>query len=397
YYSIGQAGEGLPFLYLAYRYVKPGGVIAFVLPRNLLAGTSWFLARALLAHKFHLKYVIVSSDGERGYNFSESTSLSECLVVARRVEEHSPEEETVFVNFYRKPQGVLEALLRAEEIARGRAEGAAVFKAKRGELLKNIDNLNRFAALPEDSTLSIALKVLEGDLGIVKVPVTRLGELVESMGIHSTLFHQLFHVERGEPKQYPLLYGGEEGNRLRMLARPNAEGRPRSRRAAELFSRLSARLLLPDRVWLDTAHVIAVFSEKPLLSNVFHPVRLRGGEEAEKALALWLNTTWGLLAYLVSREETRGRWMRLTQTQWKLLPVLDTKALESRLARLAEAFDRVAEREPKRIPQQFRGDEVRTEIDLAFLEAMGVSRSEAIPKLAELYRAVDLAFRRWIS
>ncbi|MEN2999231.1 MAG: hypothetical protein ABDH61_01445, partial [Acidilobaceae archaeon] len=46
YYSIGQAGEGLPFLYLAYRYVKPGGVIAFVLPRNLLAGTSWFLARA---------------------------------------------------------------------------------------------------------------------------------------------------------------------------------------------------------------------------------------------------------------------------------------------------------------------------------------------------------------
>ncbi|MEN2999172.1 MAG: DNA methyltransferase, partial [Acidilobaceae archaeon] len=92
YCDISRAGEGLPFLYLAYRYVKPGGVIAFVLPRNLLAGTSWFLARALLASKFHLKYVIVSSDGERGYNFSESTSLSECLVVARRVEEHSPEE-----------------------------------------------------------------------------------------------------------------------------------------------------------------------------------------------------------------------------------------------------------------------------------------------------------------
>lgn len=84
YLSIGQAGEGLLFLYLAYRYVKPGGVIAFVLPRNVLSGVSWFLARALLASRFHVKYVIVSSDTsdtEDGYNFSEGTSLSEALIV----------------------------------------------------------------------------------------------------------------------------------------------------------------------------------------------------------------------------------------------------------------------------------------------------------------------------
>ncbi len=59
YLNIGQAGEGLLFLYLAHRFIKDGGVVAFVLPRNLLMGVSWFLARVLLATKYHLKYVII--------------------------------------------------------------------------------------------------------------------------------------------------------------------------------------------------------------------------------------------------------------------------------------------------------------------------------------------------
>jgi len=102
---------GLLSLYLAYRYVKPGGVIAFVLPRNLLSGVSWFLARMLLANKFHLRYVIVSSDAEKGYNFSENTSLSECLIIAKRIDEHRLGEETVLINLLRKPKSALKAML----------------------------------------------------------------------------------------------------------------------------------------------------------------------------------------------------------------------------------------------------------------------------------------------
>ncbi|MCS7107654.1 MAG: hypothetical protein NZ902_06100 [Acidilobaceae archaeon] len=399
YYDITQAGEGLLFVYLAYKYVKPGGVIAFVLPRNLLSGVSWFLVRALLAHKFHLRYVIVSSDNKRGFNFSESTELSECLIVAKRVDAHSPGEETVFVNFYEKPRGILEALERAEEIASGKVEGAAVKKAKREELLRYLDNLNRFAALPEEDAVEAALRVLEGDLGLTRVPMVRLGELVDSMGVHSTLFHKLFEARAtGAPARFPLLYGGEEANRLRMLAEPNAEGLPREPKAVEIFSKFSGRLLLPDRVWLDTAHVIALYSPVPLLSNVFYSVRLKGGGEgAEKALALWLNTTWGILSYLVSREETRGRWMRLTESQWMLLPVIDVRQLEA--SRLARAFDSVASMQPARIPRQFSGDPVRLQIDLAFLRAVepSVEEARAVEELKELYGAVDLALRRWTS
>ncbi|MBI4232466.1 hypothetical protein HY605_04500, partial [Candidatus Peregrinibacteria bacterium] len=67
YLGVGQAGEGLIFLYMGYRLVKKDGVIGFVVPRSILAGVHWFLSRTLLASKFHVKYVIVSSD-PNGYD-----------------------------------------------------------------------------------------------------------------------------------------------------------------------------------------------------------------------------------------------------------------------------------------------------------------------------------------
>ena len=178
YLSIGQAGEGLLFLYLAYKYVKNNGVIAFVLPRNLLAGVSWFLARVLLASKFHVKYVIVSSDAQNGYNFSEGTDLSEVLLVAKRVASHSDEEETVFVNLLTKPSTALEAIMLAEEIMKsaslkqidiieiGRSR-AIIFKINRKQLLNNIDNWIRFVAVP--STELPVYMISLYDEGVIKL------------------------------------------------------------------------------------------------------------------------------------------------------------------------------------------------------------------------------------
>jgi PAS domain-containing protein len=172
YLSIGQAGEGLLFLYLAYRYIKNNGVIAFVLPRNLLAGVSWFLARVLLASKFHVKYVIVSSDSQKGYNFSEGTSLSETLIVAKRTDSHSYEEETVFVNLLSKPSTALEAIMLAEEIMKSASKKqediievgeskATIFKANRRQLLNSIDNWNRFVAVSDTGLLRYVMEVYE--------------------------------------------------------------------------------------------------------------------------------------------------------------------------------------------------------------------------------------------
>ncbi|MEM2752000.1 MAG: hypothetical protein QXI94_02835 [Sulfolobales archaeon] len=423
YLSIGQAGEGLLFLYLAYRYVSPGGVIAFVLPRNLLSGISWFLARTLLAGKFHLRYVIVSSDAKKGYNFSENTSLSECLIVAKRTDEHRPDEETVFINLLRKPKSALEAILLSEKIllsedalrvSGGKKEGlvelssgatCVVQRVPRRMLLENIDNWNKLVFLPEPEVVDIGLSVLKGDLGVmdVRVPVARLNELIASIGIDSPQFHDNFNRTSTETP-YPIVYGGEEEIREKMLVKPNAYATCKPDRARKIYEKFAGRVLLPDRIWLDTAHVIALFSETPVLSNIFYAVRLKKpGVEAEKALVYWLNTTWGLLSVVASREETRGRWMRLKKAQWRMLPVLDVSKLDDEaLERLSNAFNTLCGAKPRRIVEQFstdpeKVDPVRLRFDLEFLKAFdpSIDENEAKKKLYEIYKRIAVALKRW--
>jgi len=171
YLSIGQAGEGLLFLHLAYRYIKNGGIISFVLPRGLLAGISWFLARVLLATKFHVKYIIVSSDSKKGYNFSEGTSLSETLIIAKRTDKIDVNAETIFINLLSKPSTALEAIMLAEEIKNLScnlktneirlielgSSSALILKVSRQQLLENVDNWNRFVAVPDERLIDVVI------------------------------------------------------------------------------------------------------------------------------------------------------------------------------------------------------------------------------------------------
>ena len=126
------------------------------------------------------------------------------------------------------------------------------------------------------------------------------------------------------------------------------------------------------------------------------------GEAAEKALALWLNTVWGVLAILANRQETRGRWASLKIAQWRLLPVLDVSRVDcDTLNRLAQVFDSHAAKPLKRLPQQFNPespDPSRLSIDLGFLQAVDPSldEREARRALLEVYRRLNLTLKTWI-
>jgi len=428
YLNIGQAGEGLLFLYLAYKYVKDGGVIAFVLPRGLLAGVTWFLARVLLASKFHVNYIVVSSDTEKGYNFSEGASLSETLVVARKANNIS-NNETIFVNLLRKPLYPLEGQGLAEEIRKtgqslreGEARlievgssSALLLKVSRQQLLENIDNWNRFVAMPDpdlvDMTVNHLLRSgeigLKGiDLGTLKLHLTRLNDIISTLGIDAHQFHDNFsRVDIRTP--YPIIYGGEEDVRSKMVVRPNSFASQKTNMADSLFRTYAARVLIPDRIRWNTAHVIALYSEEPVLSNIFYTIKLRVDDDirayAEKALVLWLNTTWGILTVLFNRQETEGGWTRLKMAQWRLLPVLDVSKLDlSKLRELADVFDRYAEKTSKRLPEQFNpkdSDPIRLGIDIDFLKAFdpNIDENKAREALLDLYRHIYEAFKLWMS
>ncbi|MCS7113532.1 MAG: hypothetical protein RMJ00_00250 [Nitrososphaerota archaeon] len=409
--SIGQAGEGLLFLYLASKYVASNGKIAFVLPKTLLTGSSWFLARTLLLDKFQLEYVVVSYDADEGYNFSESTSLSETLIVARAKNrgETSGREPTRFVVLLKKPATSLEARGLAYDILDKRGELSSYIQSNSANgwsysvseelLVKHLENWGRLAAFPDPYLTSSTLEVFDGYLIGRNIPIRRLGGFAK-IGIDAHQFHDQFSkAPHDTPGTYPCIYGGEEERRLTMLTEPNARMTAKSSKAVETFHVYSSYLLVPDRIRVDTAHVVALYCTEPVLSNIFYAVRLDGGEKEMKALALWLNTTWGVLSTLANRSETEGGWIRLKMTHWKLQPVLDVESLDREtLSRLSEVFDRYSQSRLRRLPEQFypeNPDPIRRSIDIDFLRALGVTIDEHL--LLGIYRGLYESLITWLG
>jgi type I restriction-modification system DNA methylase subunit len=415
-YNVGQAGEGLLFLYLAFKRVKEDGKIAFVLPKSFLTGVSWFLARNLLFREFHLEHVVASYDSENGYNFSESTSLSEVLVTARKRKIPEENEATTITVLCKKPSTSLEAKALALKILKSKdgeylevnGSKAYTYRVSRKKLAERIFNWGSLLAFPDPKLTQIASEALDGNIFGASVPMIRLGEIA-NIGIDAHQFHDAFQRVSGEPPgSYPAVYGGEEERRLRMLIEPNARiivketktKKGEVRRPGErLFKEFSSILLVPDRIRVNTAHIIAMCSTEPVLSNIFYALRLKNGKDTDrlKALSVWLNTTWGILSILANRSETEGAWIRLKMTHWRLQPVLNVMGLdEGKIKRLAAIFDKYCRSDLPRLPEQFNPnniDPVRKGIDREFLETLDVKFTDE--DLNSLYRLVYQNLRAW--
>ena len=113
------AGLGAAFVAAAAPRLRHGeGKLALVLPATVCTGPSWEQTRALIQKDFVLDMVITSHDPLR-WNFSDSTDLSEALLIATRRPEQADDtgHRTVFANLWRNPAGVLDAHRMAQAIA----------------------------------------------------------------------------------------------------------------------------------------------------------------------------------------------------------------------------------------------------------------------------------------
>ena len=112
------SGLGAAFVAAATPKLRPGeGRLALVLPATVCTGSSWKQTRSLIERDFVLDIVITSHDPLR-WNFSDSTDLSEVLLIAtrRREGQDTTERRTTFVNLWNNPDGVLDAHRVAQAI-----------------------------------------------------------------------------------------------------------------------------------------------------------------------------------------------------------------------------------------------------------------------------------------
>ena len=156
---------------------------------------------------------------------------------------------------------------------------------------------------------------------------------------------------------YPLVAGHDTEQRKTLVCTPDSylsplqapRGGQRPGYGDHLWQQAS-RLLVSERLRLDTARVVAMRSDTRVLSNVWWPVRVQD-ESAEKALTIWLNSSVGLLTILAQRTSTEGGWVAMKKADLEELPVLDPRRLSpSQLLELSVLFDEMVETDFERLP-----------------------------------------------
>ena len=114
----GNAGMASAFAALGHRKLRPGGVLALVLPLVATAGLSWRGFRQMLAQDYtDLSVLSIAADNINDMSFSADTGLGECLVIARKVRPNeTPTQRGSFVFLNSRPIGFPQASSIAKSI-----------------------------------------------------------------------------------------------------------------------------------------------------------------------------------------------------------------------------------------------------------------------------------------
>lgn len=391
------AGLGAPFTELAVRAVKPGGRLALVLPKALLTGQAWAKTRELLASTFVVEFVVCSHEPGQ-WNFSDSTDLSEALVVLRRLEgaEFPDGQWTTWVALSENPDtaiealGTLSAIVNAGEISREgtRLSVADTLDGEIGEAFIRPSPRNGDAWRHGTFSRSVLDQASEALLNQLPIPLPRTAEpfviptkRLEQMG---TLGYDRRDITdafdfTATAQGYPAIWGQDAETMNTLAGSPNRElaprtepapGRDRIKPADQVWAG-AGRLMIAERLWAVTYTTIGVALPDRAVSNTSWSVNLDGDDpENDKILALWLNSSLGILSFLGAAEETRGPWVAMKKNKLKKLPVLDPTALsEDSRGTLLEAWESLNERALLAI-SELGSDPIRTQIDEAISSAL---------------------------
>ena len=398
------AGLGAAFVVAASRKLRPGeGRLALVLPATVCTGPSWQQTRSLIEREFRLDMVIASHDPTR-WNFSDSTDLSECLLIATRRSGNNSDEEsrTTFVNLWQNPTGVLDANMIAHAItgtdpAELEESGTALLEVdgqhvgevlsipeskitgkkwsgiqfSRGDLIRSASRLLDSSEVwvpGENKATNVSLCSL-GELGQIGPDRRRLGD-----GFDKTTAVTAYAVVEGHDTNHRKSMKCSPNSYLAPLSKPRGGQKPGY---GKHLWEMAGRLLVAESLRLDTARIVAMRSKSKVLSNVWWPIRIESSE-IEKALSVWLNSSLGLLTILAERTSTQGAWVAIKKAVLETLPVLDPRRLStSQLQALSDLFDELSEAEFDRLPAMAHCPARRALDD-------GISRILGLPDLSKL-------------
>ncbi len=374
----GNAGIASAFAALADRKLKPGGVLALVLPLSAAAGLSWAGFREMIAERYADLVILSIAANGKDMSFSSDTGMAECLVVARKIgaEESaaSGEVDNVFVSLNSRPAG----FAHSDAIARSLAEdrftrsigdgpygGASieVGDVPVGAQLRapaQTDGRQWGAVRISDYSLAQTARALaDSSLWLPSEPkaiemstaplkdVGRMGLL--SRDITGAPPRGPFDKTAPSPTAtYPALWNHNAKNETRIVCAPDSQLQVRQgmeEKAAGVWATASHAHLNVEFTFGAQALAVALTDQRSVGGRVW-PNAIFGDGRFDYAFAIWGNSTLGLLLYWWHSSRQQSSKASISIRSAETLPILDLRALsDAQLATSEKIFDDFRERE----------------------------------------------------
>ena len=373
----GNAGISSAFAALGEKKLKPGGVLALVLPLSAASGLSWRGFRQMLADDFSDLTVLSIAANGRDMSFSSETGMGECLVIARkRKAEESRMTRAQFISLHRRPQGFAEAA----EISRNILDTSKVRQLEEGpyggeRLVVGDDLVGEVLTTPlaEDGENWGSVRLLDSALAqsayamtqstlwlpgkqnsleMKVAPLSAVGKLGSyHLDIIGPPARGPFDKVAPSPTAtYPALWNHNAKRETRMICEPDAQLQVRlgmEKKADRVWATASRSHFNLDFTFGSQALAVA-FTERNSVGGRVWPNVIFYDKRFDYAFAVWGNSTLGLLSYWWHSSRQQSSKAGITIRSAESLPVLDFRALSDDQLLMAEAiFDEFRDKELK--------------------------------------------------
>ena len=368
----GHAGMASAFAALAHRKLKPGGVLALVLPLSASAGFAWQGFRNMLKNRYmDVTIMSIAAADNDNLSFSADTGMAECLVIARKFEPDEPRSDRAhFTSLRHRPQGFAHASAAAmavgaggyvRQIEDGPYGGTPLMIGDElaGEMLtapSQFDDDGWGAVRLSDYSLAQAAYALSksklwlpGSNDVIETKTVTLNT-IGKLGFHHLDITGL--PSRGPPQgpfskippsptaTYPALWNHNAKAETRIACDPDSQLQVRpgmEDKAVIVWSTASRAHLNLDFRFNSQPLGVALTDRKSIGGRAWPNVNF-DNPQFDNIFAVWCNGTLGLLCFWWhSNRQVAGRGIT-TKTSAETLPVLDFRTLSDEQLRQAETI-----------------------------------------------------------
>lgn len=420
----GQAGMGADFSALADRKLKKGGVFATVLPLTAAHSESWQGFRKTLETEYQ-ELTAIAFVSNAGAMLSAETNMNEMLLIATKRMEPKPDSEQarlLCINLSAAPESLSAAFWYAKLFNRiGQPERGSdiIYDMDMGQRIGSwvVQNVTTagfpwFTVGMQDHHLAhTAAELIEGRFHSTQametlefsLGSTSLGEIINIGPTHHLIGHlrgreaigvfTFDPIAEGQVPSYPALWSVDSETQRSILTKPTHEGQPVADREDLQRQMLAQKSdLFISRNLRMTSQALAAARTADTAMGGRAWTALKSDDEGLKdALAIWLNSTLGLIVRVCYAQTTQQGRATMQVKALAGFPVpnfaADTPAGQQARQLAPERYGELAALPLEPISYAFR-DGNRHKIDAAALELVGLGGNAAAARALSHLRSL---------